>query len=89
MPKMRPEELVTSALASIHNPSMIGTKKKQSLYFPAQMLKEIIDEAARLDRSPSWVIQRAWTSARKVIMTVPSANTGHESSAVMANRRST
>ena len=35
-------------------------KRKQSLYFPESMLQEIKDEAARLDRSLSWIVQRAW-----------------------------
>ena len=39
-------------------------KRKQSLYFPEAMLQEIKDEAARLDRSLSWVVQRAWKMAR-------------------------
>ena len=34
-------------------------KRKQSLYFPESMLQEIKEEAARLDRSLSWVVQRA------------------------------
>jgi uncharacterized small protein (TIGR04563 family) len=35
------------------------------------MLKEISAEAVRLDRSMSWIIQRAWKSARGKIMNVP------------------
>jgi uncharacterized small protein (TIGR04563 family) len=35
-------------------------KRKQSLYFPEQMLKEIQEEAARQDRSLSWIVQQAW-----------------------------
>ncbi len=34
-------------------------KRKQSLYFPEAMLLEIQQEATRLDRSLSWVMQRA------------------------------
>ena len=30
-------------------------KRKQSLYFPEDMLKEIQDEATRQDRSLSWI----------------------------------
>jgi uncharacterized small protein (TIGR04563 family) len=47
--------------------------KKQSIYFPEQMLREIADQGRRLDRSPSWVVQRAWMHARKIITTRPSA----------------
>lgn len=39
-------------------------KRKQSLYFPEEMLNEIRAEAARLDRSLSWLLQRAWKLAR-------------------------
>lgn len=38
------------------------------------MLQEIRDEAARLDRSLSWVIQRAWKIAREEIKKLPSVN---------------
>lgn len=47
-------------------------KLKQSLYFPEGMLQEIREEAARLDRSLSWIVQRAWKVARKEIQTMPS-----------------
>ena len=49
-------------------------KRKQSLYFPEAMLREIVAEAARLDRSLSWVMQRAWQVARKDIRKIPSVN---------------
>jgi uncharacterized small protein (TIGR04563 family) len=49
-------------------------KRKQSLYFPEAMLQEIKDEAARLDRSLSWVVQRAWKMARLDIKKIPSVN---------------
>jgi uncharacterized small protein (TIGR04563 family) len=38
------------------------------------MLQEIKDEAARLDRSLSWVVQRAWKMARLEIRKIPSVN---------------
>jgi uncharacterized small protein (TIGR04563 family) len=47
-------------------------KRKQSLYFPEQMLKEIGDEATRQDRSLSWIVQKAWKAARKDILKIPS-----------------
>ena len=54
---------------------MSGTdKRKQSLYFPEEMLKEIGDEATRQDRSLSWIVQKAWKVARKDIMSIPSVN---------------
>ncbi len=49
-------------------------KRKQSLYFPEAMLQEIKDEAARLDRSLSWVVQRAWKLARTEVKKLPSVN---------------
>ena len=38
------------------------------------MLQEIKEEAARLDRSLSWVVQRAWKLARIEIKKLPSVN---------------
>ena len=49
-------------------------KRKQSLYFPEEMLKEIQLEATRQDRSLSWIVQKAWKIARKDIMKYPSVN---------------
>jgi uncharacterized small protein (TIGR04563 family) len=49
-------------------------KRKQSLYFPEEMLKEIQDEATRQDRSLSWIVQQAWKIARKDITRYPSIN---------------
>ncbi len=49
-------------------------KRKQSLYFPESMLLEIQQEAMRLDRSLSWVMQRAWTLSRQDIRKLPSVN---------------
>ena len=49
-------------------------KRKQSLYFPEDMLKEIQHEANRQDRSLSWIVQKAWKIARKDIMKFPSVN---------------
>ena len=54
---------------------MAGTdKRKQSLYFPEDMLREIQEEATRQDRSLSWVVQQAWRVARTEIMRFPSVN---------------
>lgn len=49
------------------------SKRKQSFYFPEDMLTEISDEAERLDRSLSWVVQLAWRMSRQDIAKVPSA----------------
>tara|TARA_R110002095_G_scaffold39837_5_gene36718 strand:- start:380 stop:577 length:198 start_codon:yes stop_codon:yes gene_type:complete len=55
-------------------------KRKQSLYFPEGMLREIKDEATRQDRSLSWIVQKAWKTARKDVMNFPSVNDFGESS---------
>lgn len=47
-------------------------KRKQSLYFPEETLAEISVEAKRLDRSLSWIVQRAWKMARAEIKKIPS-----------------
>jgi len=49
-------------------------KRKQSLYFPEDMLQEISGEATRQDRSLSWIVQKAWKIARKEISQYPSVN---------------
>ncbi len=49
-------------------------KRKQSLYFPDEMLREIEVEAQRLDRSLSWVVQHAWKLARGHLARVPGVN---------------
>ena len=62
---------------SVANLSATGSKtdkRKQSLYFPESMLQEIKEEAARLDRSLSWVVQRAWKISRLEIKKLPSVN---------------
>ena len=54
---------------------MTGTdKRKQSLYFPDDMVGEIQVEANRQDRSLSWIVQQAWRIARSEIMRFPSAD---------------
>ena len=53
---------------------MASDKRKQSLYFPEEMLSEIQKEAERQDRSLSWVVQKAWKLARNEIQQFPSAN---------------
>jgi uncharacterized small protein (TIGR04563 family) len=46
--------------------------RKQSLYFPEEMLLEIQREALRQDRSLSWIVQQAWKLARLDIRRMPS-----------------
>ncbi len=49
-------------------------KRKQSLYFPEEMLREVQEEAMRQDRSLSWIMQQAWKSARAQIAKMPGMN---------------
>ncbi len=68
-----PSDTMTSG--ACNGGTMAGSdKRKQSLYFPEEMLKEIGDEATRQDRSLSWIVQKAWKTARKDIMKIPSVN---------------
>jgi len=48
--------------------------RKQSLYFPEEMLIEISREATRQDRSLSWIVQQAWKLSRADIKRMPSVN---------------
>jgi uncharacterized small protein (TIGR04563 family) len=48
--------------------------RKQSLYFPEEMLSEIERESQRQDRSLSWIVQQAWKIARTDIKRMPSPN---------------
>lgn len=57
-----------------HEPMSTTDKRKQSLYFPEEMLQEIQHEANRQDRSLSWIVQQAWRIARSEIARFPSVN---------------
>jgi len=56
---------------------MASDKRKQSLYFPQDMLTEIQAEANRQDRSLSWIVQKAWKIARDEMKKFPSVNELH------------
>ncbi len=49
---------------------------RQSFYIPEDMLKEIKEEARRLERSTAWVVVRAWILARDQIKEMPSSHSG-------------
>ncbi len=53
---------------------MSTEKQKQSLYFPEDMLREVMAESNRLDRSLSWTVQQAWRIARAEILKFPAAD---------------
>lgn len=51
-----------------------GDNRKQSLYFPEEMLEDIQREANRQDRSLSWIVQQAWRLSRGEIKRIPSVD---------------
>ncbi len=50
---------------------MTSDSRKQSFYIPEKILRELCDEAERLDRSLSWMIQTAWKLAKEQIRQLP------------------
>jgi uncharacterized small protein (TIGR04563 family) len=44
-----------------------GEKKKQSLYFPVEMLEQMQHEAERQERPLSWIMQQAWKLSHEKI----------------------
>lgn len=77
-PPQAPNQPAESGDGSSSTPS---DKRKQSLYFPESMLQEINDEASRLERSLSWIVQRAWKTARPDIRKIPSSRRVDDSDA--------
>jgi uncharacterized small protein (TIGR04563 family) len=51
--------------------ALSSDKRKQSLYFPDEMLRDIQEQATRQDRSLSWIMQQAWKIARAQIAKMP------------------
>ncbi len=49
-------------------------KRKRSIYIPEDMLKELLYESARLDRTVSWIIQQCVKRALPEIKQLPSIN---------------
>lgn len=47
---------------------------KQSLYFPNEVLADMKNESARLDRSLSWTLARAWAIAKADIAKMQSVS---------------
>jgi len=45
--------------------------RRQSLYFPSEMLEELQREGNRLDRSISWLIQQSWKIAKNELHKIP------------------
>lgn len=63
--------------------------REQALYFPVTVVDVLQREAARLDRSVSWCLQRAWTRARGQIAAIPAApeDDGAEAAAAPTEKR--
>ena len=53
---------------------MASDKRKQSLYFPEEMLESLTQEAERLDRSLSWVVQRCVRKGIPELKKLPSTD---------------
>ncbi len=53
--------------AALDDPSR-AAGQKLNLYLPVWMAQEVAREAARLDRSVSWILRRAWQLARPQIV---------------------
>ena len=49
----------------------MSDKRKQSIYLPVEVLLDLRSEANRTDRSLSWLLQKAWKSARANIADLP------------------
>jgi len=47
------------------------TKTKHTIYLPPEMIAELREEAKRLDRSVTWIVERAWVLARKRLESFP------------------
>jgi len=52
----------------------VSGTRRQALYFPTEMLAEILAESKRQDRSVSWLIQKAWRLARHEMQKIPSTS---------------
>lgn len=48
-----------------------AAKKKVTLYLAEDVLDSILEEANRLDRSPSWIVQQSWKTAREELRRLP------------------
>lgn len=47
--------------------------RKQSIYIPLDMLRDMREEATRQQRSLSWIVQRCWRMGRADMRKMPSA----------------
>lgn len=49
-------------------------KQSVSVYLPDELLAEVTQEGARLERSPSWLLERAWRIARDELRAMSSTS---------------
>jgi len=66
---------------------VMSDARKQSLYFPEEMLRQMQEEAIRQDRSLSWVVQRAWRLAHERIAKLPDSGVAQPPGAPVAHVR--
>jgi uncharacterized small protein (TIGR04563 family) len=56
------------------NSSNEKKSKQQGVYMPIEMINEIKEMAAKLDRPFSWVVARAWSLSREQIAKMPAVD---------------
>lgn len=47
--------------------------RRQAVYLPEEISKDLLAEALRIDRSPSWVMRKVWEIAREELKFYPPA----------------
>jgi uncharacterized small protein (TIGR04563 family) len=62
-----------AAASALSRPLLDSHKRKQTLYFPTEMLVEMEAQAARFDSSLSWLLQLVCTLAREPLAALPPA----------------
>lgn len=72
--KNKPKDGISFFDADLGGSENTSDKRKQSLYFPADMLERAQAEAKRLDRSLSWVFQRCFNLAIAEVQSLPTIN---------------
>ena len=52
----------------------MAAKRKLTLYFPEEMVRETKELAEQHERSVSWILQAAWRLSKEKLRRMPSAN---------------
>ncbi len=68
----------TTSEANVETKARKTDMRKQSLYLPADVVTALQEEATRLDRSLSWVVQRCIKSALPEVRELPSMSDPEE-----------